>query len=108
VPVRARETDGRRGKAEDGQARTREVKLARFFAVSALDDDGNPVMDPGSSSYVATFDGKDALAELVEAEYLRRGGDHLRQVVAIGDGAAWICYPDVGIADLIPVPRLSR
>ncbi len=27
-------------------------------------------MDPGSSSYVATFDGKDALAELVEAEHL--------------------------------------
>jgi len=66
------------------------------------------VMDPGSSSYVATFDGKDALAELVEAEYLRRGGDHVRQLTILGDGAAWICYPDVGIADLIPVPRLSR
>jgi hypothetical protein len=90
VPVRASETQGRPGKAEDGQARTREVKLARFFTVSALDDDGAPVMDPGSSSYVATFDGKDALADLVEAEYLRRGGDHFRQVVAIGDGAAWI------------------
>jgi hypothetical protein len=90
VPVRASETEGRQGKDEDGQARTREVKLARFFTVSALDDDGNPVMDPGSSSYVATFDGKDALARLVEAEYLRRGGDHFRQVVAIGDGAAWI------------------
>ena len=47
-------------------------------------------MDPGSSSYVATFDGKDALAGLVEAEYLRRGGNHFRQVVALGDGAAWI------------------
>ena len=65
-------------------------------------------MDPGSSTYVATFEGKDALAPLVQAEYLRRGGDHFRQVVALGDGAAWICYPDVGIADLIPVPRLSR
>ena len=39
---------------------------------------------------MATFDGKDALAGLVEAEYLRRGGEHFRQVVAIGDGAAWI------------------
>jgi hypothetical protein len=90
VPVRASETRGRQGKGEDGQARTREIKLARFFTVSALDDDGNPVMDPGSSSYVATFDGKTALAHLVEAEYLRRGGEHFRQVVAIGDGAAWI------------------
>ena len=90
VPVRASETAGRDGKDGDGTARTREIKLARLFTVSRLDDDGNPVMDPGSSSYVATFDGKDALAELVEAEYLRRGGEHFRQVVALGDGAAWI------------------
>jgi hypothetical protein len=90
VPVRASETEGRPGKDGDKQAGTREVKLARFFTVSRLDDDGRPVMDPGSSTYVATFDGKDALAELVEAEYLRRGGEHFRQVVALGDGAAWI------------------
>jgi Uncharacterised protein family (UPF0236) len=90
VPVRASETEGRQGRSEDGKAGTREVKLARLFTVSRLDDDGRPVMDPGSSTYVATFDGKDALAELVEAEYLRRGGDHFRQVVALGDGAAWI------------------
>ncbi len=90
VPVRASETEGRQGKGEDGSAGTREVKLARLFTVSALDDDGRPVMDPGSSTYVATFDGRDALARLVRAEYLRRGGDHFRQVVALGDGAAWI------------------
>jgi hypothetical protein len=90
VPVRASETEGRPGKDGDKQAGTREVKLARFFTVSRLDDDGRPVMDPGSSTYVATFDGKDALAELAGAEYLRRGGEHFRQVVALGDGAAWI------------------
>ena len=90
VPMRPAETEGRDGKGEDGHARTREIKLARFFTVSAMDAGGHPVMDPGSSSYVATFDGKDALAALVEAEYLRRGGEHFRQVVAIGDGAAWI------------------
>ena len=90
VPVRPSETAGRDGKSPDGTARTREIKLARLFTVSALDGDGHPVMDPGSSSYVATFDGKDALAPLVQAEYLRRGGEHFRQVVAIGDGAAWI------------------
>jgi hypothetical protein len=90
VPVRASETAGRAGKGEDGTAGTREVKLARLFTVSRLDEDGRPVMDPGSSTYVATFDGKDALAELVKAEYTRRGGEHHRQVVALGDGAAWI------------------
>lgn len=90
VPVRASETEGRAGKDGDGQAGTREVKLARLFTVSRLDEEGRPVMDPGSSSYVFTFDGKDTLAPLVKAEYLRRGGEHFRQVVAIGDGAAWI------------------
>ena len=90
VPVRASETAGRAGKGEDGKAGTREVKLARLFTVSKLDDDGRPVMDEGSSTYAFTFDGKDALAELVKAEYLRRGGEHHRQVVALGDGAVWI------------------
>jgi hypothetical protein len=90
VPMRPSETAGRDGKGADGTAGTREVKLARFFTVSRLDADGRPVMDPGSSTYVATFDGRAALAGLVEAEYLRRGGEHFRQVVAIGDGAAWI------------------
>jgi len=108
VPVRASETEGRQGNDGDARAGTREVKLARLLTVSRLDDDGRPVMDTGSSSYAFTFDGKDAFAGLAEAEYLRRGGEHFRQVVALGDGAAWICYPDIGIADLIPVPLLSR
>jgi hypothetical protein len=90
VPVRPSETEGRQGKAADGRARTREIKLARLFTQSGHDARGRPVMDPRSSSYVATFDGKDALARLAGAEYLRRGGEHFRQVVALGDGAAWI------------------
>jgi hypothetical protein len=90
VPVRASETEGRAGKGEDGRAGTREVKLARLFTVSGLDASDRPVMDAGSSSYVFSFEGKTALEQLVQAEYLRRGGEHHRQVVAIGDGAAWI------------------
>ncbi len=90
VPVRASETEGRAGKGEDGKAGTREVKLARLFTVSGLNAGGRPVMDEGSSSYAFTLDGKDALAGLVKAEYLRRGGEHFRQVIALGDGAAWI------------------
>jgi hypothetical protein len=90
VPVRASETEGRQGKNEDGKAGTREVKLARLFTQSGLDSKGRPLMDPGSSSYAFTFDGKDVFAGLAGAEYLRRGGQHVRQAVALGDGAAWI------------------
>jgi hypothetical protein len=89
VPVRPSQTEGRAGK-DGARAGTREVKLARLFTVSRLDAGGRPVMDPGSSTYAFSFDGKDALAGLVKAEYLRRSGGHFRQVVAIGDGAAWI------------------
>ena len=108
VPVTAKETAGRDGKGADGRARTREVKLAVFFTQDKLDDKGYPARDPDSSSYIATFEPAHAFAGLVEAEGIRRGARHVRQFTILGDGAPWICYPDVGIADLIPVPRLSR
>jgi len=56
VPMVPAETAGRDGKGEDGRARTREVKLAVFFTQDKLDKDGYPVRDPGSSSYLATFE----------------------------------------------------
>jgi hypothetical protein len=46
VPVRASETEGRQGKAADGRARTREIKLARLFTQSGHRAGGKPVMDP--------------------------------------------------------------
>jgi hypothetical protein len=90
VPVTAKETAGRDGKAEDGRARTREVKLAVFFTQDRLDAKGYPVRDQDSSSYVATFEPASAFAGLVEAEGIRRGARHVRQMTILGDGAAWI------------------
>ena len=90
VPVTAKETAGRDGKGEDGRARTREVKLAVFFTQDKLDDKGYPVRDPGSSSYIATFEPAGTFAGLVKAEGIRRGADHVRQLTILGDGAAWI------------------
>ena len=90
VPVTARETAGREGKGEDGRARTREVKLAVFFNQTELDDEGYPVRDRASSSYIASFETAGVFADLVKAEGIRRGADHVRQLTFIGDGAAWI------------------
>jgi hypothetical protein len=90
VPVTAKETAGREGKGEDGRARTREVKLAVFFTQDKLDDDGYPVRDRDSSSYIATFEPASTFAGLVKAEGIRRGADHVRQVTILGDGAPWI------------------
>jgi hypothetical protein len=90
VPVTAKETAGRDGKGEDGRARTREVKLAVFFTQDKLDKNGYPVRDRDSSSYIATFEPAAVFARLVEAEGIRRGAGHVRQMTILGDGAAWI------------------
>jgi hypothetical protein len=90
VPMTSKETAGRDGKGPDGRARTREVKLAVFFTQDTLDARGYPVRDPGSSSYLATFEPAAAFADLVEAEGIRRGAGHVRQLTILGDGAAWI------------------
>ena len=90
VPVTSRETAGREGKGEDGRARTREVKLAVFFIQDRLDDEGFPVRDRESTSVIATFEPAAAFADLVKAEGIRRGADHVRQLTILGDGAAWI------------------
>ena len=90
VPMTAAETEGRPGKGPDGRAHTREVKLACLFTQTTLDEAGHPVRDPGSSTYLATFDPAARFGQLVDAEARRRGSQHIRQLVALGDGAVWI------------------
>jgi hypothetical protein len=90
VPMTSKETAGRDGKGEDGRARTREVKLAVFFTQDKLDENGYPVRDRASSSYIATFEPAATFGDLVKAEGIRRGAGHVRQLTILGDGAAWI------------------
>ena len=85
----SRET-ARQGKGEDGRARTREVKLAVFFTQDRLGKEGNSVRDRDSTSVIATFEQAGTFADLVKAEGIRRGADHVRQLTILGDGAAWI------------------
>jgi len=90
VPMVAAETEGREGKGDDGKARTREVKLCAVFTQTTLDDDGKPVRDPRSSSYLATFAPASEFGVLMAAEARRRGAEHIRQLTVLGDGAVWI------------------
>ena len=90
VPVVAAAATDRAGKGEDGRARTREVKLACLFTQAKLDDDGRPMREPDTCSYVHTLDPVEAFTTLVHAEARRRGADHTRQLVFLGDGALWI------------------
>jgi hypothetical protein len=90
VTMTAKETAGREGKGEDGRARTREVKLGVFFTQDEVDEKGYPVRDRASSSYIATFEPAAVFGDMVKAEGIRRGADHVRQLTILGDGAAWI------------------
>jgi hypothetical protein len=48
---------------------------------------GYPVPDRDSTSYLATPDPVEHFADLVTAEARRRGAEHIRQLVVLGDGA---------------------
>lgn len=89
IEDRPAKTD-RPGLPDDGRARTREVKLACVFTQSTFDDEGRPVRDRESSSYLASFATAAEFAPLVAAEARRRGAEHIRQLVVLGDGAVWI------------------
>jgi hypothetical protein len=90
IPMTAAETAGRAGKDPDGHAHTREAKLAACFTQTKTTDDGYPIRDEHSTSYVATLEPVESFADLAHAEARRRGSEHIRQVVILGDGAHWI------------------
>src|SRR5258707_6528270 len=86
----AAETEGREGKGDDGTAHIREVKLCCCFTQTSRGEDGRPVRDPASSSYLAAFAPAAGFGTLRAAEARRRGAAHVRQLVILGDGAHWI------------------
>lgn len=107
VPMKNSELVGRAGKQPDGSARTREVKLGCVFTQTDCDEEGNPVRDYRSTTYVGSFETASEFGARVRAEAFRRGLGRAQRVVLLGDGAAWIWelarvnFPDaVQILDL--------
>lgn len=90
VPMVKRETLGRKGKGQDGQGKTREVKLGCVFTQRAVDGDGFPVRDEGSTSYAGAIETADSFGPRMYQEAMRRGMAIASEVVVIGDGAHWI------------------
>jgi hypothetical protein len=113
VPVRPEETVGRKGKGEDGQARTREIKLGVVFRQDPLkppsaDRQSDPQKAPsesrpkrieGSTRFVTSTDNAQEFGQQLRQMALRQGMAMARQVVFLGDGAAWVwelarvCFP---------------
>jgi len=90
VPMVAEELAGRPGKQEDGSARTREAKLGAIFTQTQTDEEGLPVRDHASTTYVGSFETAPDFGSRLLAEARRRGLGRALKVVFIGDGAAWI------------------
>ncbi len=90
VPVVKQETVNKRGKGEDGQAKTREVKLGCVFTQSKLNKKGHPVRDEESTSFAGAIETAEKFGSRIYAEANRRGLAHAEKVCVIGDGAVWI------------------
>ena len=90
VPVVKSETANRKGKGEDGVAKTREVKLGCVFTQTSVDEKGCPVRDEQSTSYVGAIETAEEFSSRIYAESIRRGAKRAEKVCVIGDGAPWI------------------
>ncbi len=90
VPMRREELVGVKGKQPDGTAKTREAKLGCIFTQTALDEDGSPLRDPGSTTFVGAIEPAEAFGRRIYGEALRRGLARARRQVVLGDGAEWI------------------
>jgi hypothetical protein len=90
VPMVPRETQDRPGKDGIGPAKTREVKLGCVFTQAGLDENGRPVRDEGSTTYVGAIETAEEFGRRIFAEAIRRGSRRAEQIIVLGDGAAWI------------------
>jgi hypothetical protein len=90
VPMRPEELIGRKGKQSDGTAKTREAKLGCVFTQTALDEDGYPIRDPESTTFVGAIETAETFGWRIYGEAARRGLTRARRVVILGDGAEWI------------------
>jgi hypothetical protein len=87
VPMVAEELIGRRGKQADGKAKTRQVYLGCVFTQHRVDEQGHPVRDWESTTYVSSFKPSDEFGPCLRQEALRRGMAVAGKVVLLIDGA---------------------
>jgi len=100
VPMMPEELKGRKGKQADGTAKTRQVYLGCVFTQHRTDDQGHPVRDYESTTYVSSFKSIDDFGPLLRQEAIRRGMGSAGKVVLLIDGATGLenmgkdCFQD--------------
>ena len=89
VPMRPEELRQTKGKGPDGRAKTREAKLGCVFTQTTVDDQGRPVRDLASTTYIGAITDSNTFGHQIYAEAIRRGLRQARQVAVLTDGAAY-------------------
>lgn len=99
VPMRKTELVGRSGKQADGSAKTRMAYLGCVFTQHRTDEEGHPVRDYESTTYVSSFSPIEEFGPCLRREAIRRGLGSAQQVVLLIDGAEGLanmgrlCFP---------------
>lgn len=90
VPVVPKETEGRAGKQDGQPAHTREVKLGCVFTQTTANEEGYPVRDEDSTTYVGAIETAEEFGRRLYREAWRRGWGRAEKKVVLGDGAEWV------------------
>jgi len=99
VPMRKEELAGRTGKQPDGSAKTRQAYLGCVFTQHRTDEEGHPVRDYQSTTYVSSFSPIEEFGPCLRQDAIRRGLALALQVVLLIDGAEGLanmgrlCFP---------------
>jgi len=88
--MRPEELIGVKGKQADGTAKTREAKLGCVFTQTTTDEEGHPIRDPNSTTFVGAIETAEAFGWRIYGEARRRGVERARRIVVLGDGAEWV------------------
>jgi hypothetical protein len=90
VPMTREELAGVKGKQADGTAQTREAKLGCVFTQTTIDEEGCPVRDPDTTTFVGAIETAQLFGWRIYGEARRRGLIQAQRVVVLGDGAEWV------------------
>ncbi len=88
VPVT--QAERREGKREGQPAHTREVKLGCVFTQTSCDQEGYPLRDPDSTTFVGAIESATEFGKRLYWEAWNRGWNRAQTQVVMGDGAEWI------------------
>jgi hypothetical protein len=87
ITMRQEALEGVEGKGPDGKAKTRMANLGCVFTQHQVDDEGQPIRDPNSTTYVSTMGSMEEFGPLLRQEAIRRGLPLAMFVILLIDGA---------------------